>query len=704
MEMTFRRARTLVRKDGLTTGNAFEVLAAIGRETSFGNSDAARDTIFWALSQRTSIPAELNGLLEALLREHGLFPYVRNVLELPIGDRLAYAAHRPDGDIGREIVLHAEQAKVYEHLRAGDNVVLSAPTSFGKSLIIDAYIAEKSFTNAVIIVPTLALMDECRRRLSRIPGDFKVITHGSQTLAPRNLFVMTQERFVEMDSLPDIQFFVIDEFYKLDPSHGDAERTSVLNIALDALLRTDAQFYLLGPSVASISALSEARLNTTFVHHTGFTTVATDVRRIEAEDLSEAVPEICEELDGGTLIFCRSPKRTREVAEWLLAREVGGGRDLDAAADWVGEAFHEDWILGRALRQGIGIHHGKLPRALGHHMVRLFEEGRLPYLIVTSTLIEGVNTSARNIVIVDPTVSTSKYDRFTFNNISGRSGRMSKHFVGRVIVFNEPPAEDTTSIDIPALSQSIQLDDSVLLQLEPSSLSEGALERLHEIERASVVSLETLRSNKGVSVAKQMEVGAILAADRQRWQPALSWRTGIPTVSEVKRMGEVLIDLTGKGNVVRSGAQLGARINMLRHQEGDVAALARQEIERNGKSADEAIEESLDFARNWMQFKIPRAIMTAASLGRDVWGPSAGVSNPVAFVAQLENMFMPPFVVLLEEYGLPTSTTMKLRDRLGLEDAESLDEVLDNLRALRKVPKSMGPFEREMLIDTIRTI
>ncbi|KJL28312.1 DEAD/DEAH box helicase [Microbacterium oxydans] len=704
MEMTFRQARTLLKKGLLSDDNAFEVLGALGRETSFGNRDAARDAIFWALGQRTAIPGGLSPLMESLLREHGLFPYVQDVLDMPLGDRLAYAAHRPDADMGRDLVFHAEQAKVYEHLRAGENVVLSAPTSFGKSLIIDAYLAEKSFTNAVIIVPTLALMDECRRRLTRLPGDFKVITHGSQKLGERNLFVMTQERFIELDALPQIEFFVVDEFYKLDPSHGDVERSAVLNIALDTLLGTGAQFYLLGPSVASISKLAEARLDTTFVHHTDFTTVATDVRRIETEDLTEAVPEICQELDGGTLIFCRSPKRTREVAEWLLARGVGGGHNLETAADWIGEAFHEEWTLAKALRQGIGIHHGKLPRALGHHMVRLFEEGRLPYLIVTSTLIEGVNTSARNIVIVDPTVSTSKYDRFTFNNISGRSGRMSKHFVGRVIVFNEPPADDGTAVDIPALSQSTRLDDAVLLQLSESSLSDGALERLREIERTSAVSLSTLRRNKGVPVAKQMEVGAALRDNRQRWQPALSWRTGVPGVEEVKRMGDVLVQLTGTGNVVRSGKQLSARINMLRHQGGDVAALARQEMERNGKSADEAIEDTLDFARNWMQFKIPRALMTATSLGQDVWGPATKVSNPLAFVAQLENMFMPPFVVMLEEYGLPTSTTMKIKDQLGLDSAESLDEVLDRLREVRQVPRTMGPFEREMIVDTIRTI
>lgn len=47
---------------------------------------------------------------------------------------------------------------------------------------------------------------------------------------------------------------------------------------------------------------------------------------------------------------------------------------------------------------------------------------------------------------------------------------------------------------------------------------------------------------------------------------------------------------------------------------------------------------------------------------------------------------------------------MKLRNRLNLDTATSLDEVLDVLRKLETVPKSVGPFEREMLADTIRSI
>ena len=50
-------------------------------------------------------------------------------------DSREYEAHRPYPEIHDDVVLHAEQAMVYERLLAGENVVLSAPTSFGKSLV-----------------------------------------------------------------------------------------------------------------------------------------------------------------------------------------------------------------------------------------------------------------------------------------------------------------------------------------------------------------------------------------------------------------------------------------------------------------------------------------------------------------------------------------------------------------------------------------
>jgi replicative superfamily II helicase len=87
-------------------------------------------------------------------------------------------------------------------------------------------------------------------------------------------------------------------------------------------------------------------------------------------------------------------------------------------------------------------------------VVRLFNEGRLPWPVVTSTLIEGVNTVAKNIVIVDNKIGTRKLDFFfTYCNIRGRCGRMFRHFVGKVIVYGEVPQSESRTVDVPAYSQ-----------------------------------------------------------------------------------------------------------------------------------------------------------------------------------------------------------------------------------------------------------
>ena len=129
-------------------------------------------------------------VLSAVSREIGLFPYLEPQ-ELPTSDLLAYEAHRPAGL--EDVVFHRKQAEAYRALLAGRNVILSAPTSFGKSLVIDAMIASDRFRNVAVVVPTIALIDETRRRLWRFNGSYRVITHSMQGPGERNIIVATQE-------------------------------------------------------------------------------------------------------------------------------------------------------------------------------------------------------------------------------------------------------------------------------------------------------------------------------------------------------------------------------------------------------------------------------------------------------------------------------------------------------------------------------
>lgn len=74
-------------------------------------------------------------------------------------------------------------------------------------------------------------------------------------------------------------------------------------------------------------------------------------------------------------------------------------------------------------------------------------------LLCTSTLLEGVNTTAKNIVITKPARNTDKnihnsdFSAFDFYNLVGRTGRLHQHFIGRAIYLRTPKDPNYRKID-----------------------------------------------------------------------------------------------------------------------------------------------------------------------------------------------------------------------------------------------------------------
>jgi len=60
-------------------------------------------------------------------------------------------------------------------LNSDNNIIVSAPTSFGKSLLIEEFVSSKKFKNIIIIQPTLALLDETRKKLRKYDNDYEVV-------------------------------------------------------------------------------------------------------------------------------------------------------------------------------------------------------------------------------------------------------------------------------------------------------------------------------------------------------------------------------------------------------------------------------------------------------------------------------------------------------------------------------------------------
>lgn len=96
-------------------------------------------------------------------------------------------------------------------------------------------------------------------------------------------------------------------------------------------------------------------------------------------------------------------------------------------------------------KYGIGIHHGLVPKYIQKETINLFNKGTLLYLISTTTITEGVNTSAKNIIITSNKKGRKNLKPFDAKNIAGRAGRFLQHFSGRVIIVDNSFEEILTS-------------------------------------------------------------------------------------------------------------------------------------------------------------------------------------------------------------------------------------------------------------------
>lgn len=649
-------------------------------------------------------------VINDLIRHFGLYPYLDTNL-LTIKDAIARELHKPallnnenNTELNDEgIVFHRVQAEVYQYLMNGENVILSAPTSFGKSALIDSLVESHKFNNIIIVVPTIALIDETRRRIFELHSEHKIITHASQELKDKNIFILTQERAVEFPELPDFDLFILDEFYKLDPRE-DSERSITLNYAFYKLYKKSKQFYLLGPNIQNIPEGLPERFKCRFVR-TDYSTVVTDLIRIESNnDIYKELINLCENIQDSTLIFCSSPKKARKITKQLVKNLSKKENGLSEAAKWIAEKYHPEWTLVEGLRNGIGMHHGRIPRAIAHLCVKGFNEGKLPFLVCTSTLIEGVNTKAKNIIIFDNKIAKKKYDFFTFNNIRGRSGRMFQHFIGNVYIFNDPPQETLPIVDIPIFSQDKNTNESLLIQLDKEDINSESWKRVQKYHEQDIVGMDILRNNSGIEPSIQLDLANHLL-NHSDILSEISWNS-YPEYQQLLVLCNLIWDFLIKGARfygIRSGKQLAFKINQLRNYSIEEIIEAEINNDKQPKTPDDAVEDTLFFVRQWAQFHFPRLAMAVCRIQNAIADRlSIEKADYSFFCGQVENLFLDPALVALDEYGLPLALAQKLEDKINSKG--SLDLAIKNLSHLNIEDLELSSFEKEILDDVMKSI
>lgn len=674
----------------------FEECAVINDLLKAVDGTEARNHLICLLDKLDKENQLYDPLVNHLIRKSGLFPYL-DPGTASWQDRFVFESFKVD--IGQEapVTLHSEQSLVLKHLLDGTNLAVSAPTSFGKSLIIDAYIAIRKPMNVLILVPTIALTDETRRRLSKkFSAEYKIVTTSDVELGEKNILIFPQERAIHYcDKLENLDLFVVDEFYKASQAF-DEERSPALLKAMMKLGAKASQKYYLAPNISELNdnpftkdmLFLRLDFNTVFLEKHD---LYKDIKK-DAQKKNDALLGILGQQQSKSLVYAGTYSNVDSVATLLIENtEKEHSKLLSDFSIWLATNYHPNWKLTALVKRGVGIHTGQLHRSLSQIQVRLFEEekGGLQTLVSTSSIIEGVNTSAENVIVWSNKNGKLKLNDFTYRNIIGRGGRMFRHFVGNIYILEEPPSPADTQLEL-------TLPDELLADVDEEQykqeLSKEQLAKIlhYKEEMARVLGQEIFERLRGE--------GALISGDTELIEAiALA-------ISNDKKTWRGLASLNATSNeywawilhkvlkLVPAGwdttyTKFAEFVKVLSSNWAhSIPELLDQLYEQ-----DVTIEEFFKMERN-ATFKLTALLNDINVLQKEIVPEHKIDISP--FIAKLSKAFLPSCVMELEEYGLPRMLAKKIH-AAGLVDFENeslaLHSAIDLLRGLQ--PKILTKVE-----------
>lgn len=679
----------------------FETCQEINRLLSLRAEVAARNLLIRLLAHLDRNGTPYSQVVNHMIRATGLFPYLR--LANATWDQ-KYVHHAFEVDVGRRVAtLHREQSSVLAKLLDGKDIAVSAPTSFGKSFIIDAFIAAKHPDNVVIIVPTIALMDETRRRLfKKFSEHYTIVTAPDTRLGPKNILIFPQERaFGYLPALDSIDLLVVDEFYKASRKH-DRDRAPALIKAILKLSKIAKQRYYLAPNIKKLNDNAFTR-DMEFMELLDFNTVYLDIREPYKEfgdDAAKKGAKLIELISPGTqksLVYAGTYSEIKTIADLVIAKIPPVDRIYTSHfSKWLRQNYQSDWQLADLVDRAIGVHNGNMHRCLSQLQIRLFEyEDGFDSLVSTSSIIEGVNTSAQNVIVWRSKLGNSNLKDFTYKNIIGRGGRMFKYFVGNIYLLDAPPKSEDTQLEIEFPEEILGTLDE---DQDADRLTESQVQRIIEYRRqmSSIIGDENFARIKRENLLQDSDADFLLqlAADMKEnpdgWRGFGYLNSGNP--DHWDKMLYKVLKLKPSGWDTPWNKLVTATKAISHNWDRDlpqvISSLGVHEID---------IEEFFKLERT-VTFKLSALLSDANELHKIIVNPSVDIS---AFIGKMSRAFLPSAVYHLEEYGLPRMISKKIHAS-GLIDFQ--DPNMDLLRALECFKllgkdavlaiRSLSPFDR----------
>lgn len=398
------------------------------------------------------------------------------------------------------IKIHLYQKQVLDKYTKGklNRYFLSASTSFGKTFLVYEIIRKMQYQNIILIFPTIALLSEnltniyTNDKYSWLKDKYDIHTLSDVRITKDyNIFIYTPERylsFIENNNITP-NFVFIDEVYKIDNEYIidqisiENDRDVAYRLAVFfALATNETDSLLAGPYIEFPNKL-DPNQNQSFcrfledykfeiLNYNNIEIVnkySLDIKtktKYLIEDIQLSLPNHnkTEQFKSiiqtfitnheGSIVYCHTRNEAEKYAKILIEDDTFVPINIDAIKSFIEHlenTFHpkhgKDWIVIKALKKGIGIHHGLIPKYVQKEIIRLFNEKVLSVLLSTTTITEGVNTSSKNIIVLSDCKGSKPLKRFDAKNIAGRAGRFLQHYSGRVIILRNDFSSIINSTD-----------------------------------------------------------------------------------------------------------------------------------------------------------------------------------------------------------------------------------------------------------------
>lgn len=387
---------------------------------------------------------------------------------------------------GREALLTDLQLTVWNLLTDRRSVALSAPTSAGKSFVLQSYIRDAKrknpSSNIVYLVPSRALINQVSAALSSRDADFSLLVatvpveiNSGEMLSPT--YVFTPERLqVLLQSSPNLVFHtaIVDEAHLI----GDGARGVILYSMLQEMKRRnpEIQFLFSSPQIRDPSVFGKV-VGRDDVHVVKTTDSPVAQNLILVRGRAERPREVklslwrgAEESSLGhldvdidllssddrliylswylgrnsqSLVYASGPASCESIANKIAILSTQEGAEVDqvkaaarsALSEFAVESVHKSFLLAETVHRGVAFHYGRIPTLLRRAIEDEFDRGNLDCIVCTSTLLQGVNLPARNIFLHNPqTGSDRPIESVDFWNLAGRAGRLGRDFQGNVFL------------------------------------------------------------------------------------------------------------------------------------------------------------------------------------------------------------------------------------------------------------------------------